>query len=135
MVQVFISGSETTGEFRAQLYTPDYLQSGKPRPVISGAPDTVDYSTRFSFKYSNVTSVDRVVFHRLTGDPAVCPASLAWHACWQQFGSSAGCIWQGLLGACSAAAAAAFLGLICCVMVWQIESELQADCVHPLSMH
>ena len=70
MVQVFISGSETTGEFRAQLYTPDYLQSGKPRPVISAAPDAVDYSERFSFKYSNVTSVDRVVFHRLTGGPA-----------------------------------------------------------------
>ena len=65
--QVFVSGSETTGEFRAQLYTPDYLQNGKPRPLISGAPDVVGYDKQFSFKYSNVTSVDRVVFHRLTG--------------------------------------------------------------------
>lgn len=64
---MFVSGSETTGEFRAQLYTPDYLQNGKPRPLISGAPDVVGYDKQFSFKYSNVTSVDRVVFHRLTG--------------------------------------------------------------------
>ena len=66
-MQVFISGSETTGEFRAQLYTPDYLHSGKPRPVISNAPTRVSYDQAFTFGFSNVTDVDRVVFHRLTG--------------------------------------------------------------------
>ena len=66
-LQVFISGSETTGEFRAQLYTPDYLQKGLPRPVIGGAPASVGYAQNFTFNFSNVTSIERVVFHRLTG--------------------------------------------------------------------
>ncbi|KAK9791838.1 hypothetical protein WJX73_007086 [Symbiochloris irregularis] len=64
--EVFISGSETTGEFRAQLWTPDYLQNGKPRPSISGAPSIVGYGQAFSFQYSNVSTLDRVVFQRST---------------------------------------------------------------------
>lgn len=65
--QVFISGSETTGEFRAQLYTPDYLQNGKPRPSISGAPATVGYDRPFAFLFSGVSDIDRTVLHRVTG--------------------------------------------------------------------
>ena len=40
-------------------------------PQISGVPDVVNYDKQFSFKYSNVSTVDRVVFHRLTGMPCL----------------------------------------------------------------
>lgn len=69
-MQLWISGSEVTGEFRGQIYTPDYFYSGKPRPVITTAPSTVDYGENFTFGYSGVQSLDRVVFQRLTGKQA-----------------------------------------------------------------
>ena len=68
--QVWISGSETTGEFRGQIYTPDYLHSSKPRPVIASAPASVGYGQSFSFRYANVLGIDRVVFNRLAGGRA-----------------------------------------------------------------
>ncbi|KAL3145060.1 hypothetical protein ABBQ32_003546 [Trebouxia sp. C0010 RCD-2024] len=65
--EVFIAGSETTGEQRGQIYTPAYLQSGKPRPVIITSPSNISYSTNFAIGFSNTTSLDRVVLNRLAG--------------------------------------------------------------------
>ncbi|KAL0036357.1 hypothetical protein WJX77_003871 [Trebouxia sp. C0004] len=63
--EVFIGGSETTAEYRAQIYTPSYLQNGKPRPYITSAPSSIDYNVGFSVGFSNTTSLDRVVLNRL----------------------------------------------------------------------
>ena len=47
-----------------QIYTPGYLQNGKPRPVTSDVPRTLTYGQRFSFTYSGVSTIDRVVLNR-----------------------------------------------------------------------
>ena len=77
--EVFVSGSESTDEHRVQIFTPDYLHSGKPRPVITAVNASaqtagvynvdaqVGYSQNFTIGFSNVTNLDRVVFNRLVG--------------------------------------------------------------------
>lgn len=62
--QVLISGSETSSERRVQIWTPDYLLNGKPRPSITSAPGSVAYSGIINISYSNVTVIDRVVLIR-----------------------------------------------------------------------
>ena len=62
---MLISGSETTSERRVQIWTPDYLLSGKPRPVITGTSATsIGYNGTLSIGYSDVSSIDRVVLMR-----------------------------------------------------------------------
>ncbi|KAA6418817.1 MAG: hypothetical protein FRX49_11174 [Trebouxia sp. A1-2] len=65
--EVYVAGSETTAELRAQLFTPDYLHTSKPRPVITTAPSTLGYAANFTIGFSNVTTLDRVVLSRLAG--------------------------------------------------------------------
>ena len=65
LLQVFIGGSETTAEHRAQIYTPGYLQNGKPRPTITSSPPSLGYSSPFPVRFSGVPSLDRVVLNRL----------------------------------------------------------------------
>ena len=55
-----------TLEYRVQLYKPDYLQTGKPHPVIANAAATMRYASNYTVGFSNVTSVNRVVLNRLT---------------------------------------------------------------------
>jgi hypothetical protein len=63
--QVLISGSETTSDRRVQIWTPDYLLTGKPRPVIASAlPSSVGYNGSLAIGFSGVTVVDRVVLIR-----------------------------------------------------------------------
>ena len=66
-LQVLVSGSETTGEHRVQIWTPYYLQNGRPRPTITSAPTTVSYGQNITVKYSGVSSIDRVVLNRVVG--------------------------------------------------------------------
>ena len=47
-----------------EIYTPGYLQNGNPRPVTSDVPRTLTYGQRFSFSYSGVSAIDRVVLNR-----------------------------------------------------------------------
>ena len=61
LLQVLISGSETTAERRVQIYTPDYLLSGLSRPVISSMPPAISYNQTFDIPYQGVASIDRVV--------------------------------------------------------------------------
>lgn len=63
--EVLVAGSEVTSEYRAQLYTPDYLHTQKPRPVITTVAADVPYASNFTISFSNVTTVDRVVLNRL----------------------------------------------------------------------
>ena len=65
--QVLISGSETSAERRVQIFTPDYLLTSKPRPVITSAPSVVGYNGTIAIGFSNVTSVDRVIVYRPGG--------------------------------------------------------------------
>lgn len=64
-MQVLVAGSEVTSEYRVQLYTPDYLQTGKPRPAITTAAADMSYDGNYTVGFSNVTVVDRVVLNRL----------------------------------------------------------------------
>lgn len=57
--EVFVSGSETTFEHRVQIYTPDYLHTSKPRPVIKTVQRTLGYSQNFTIGFANVSSLDR----------------------------------------------------------------------------
>lgn len=66
-VQVLVSGSETTGEHRVQIWTPGYLQNGQPRPTITSAPTTITYGQNITVAYSDVPNVDRVVLNRIVG--------------------------------------------------------------------
>ena len=63
-VQVLVAGSEATLDYRVQLYTPAYLQTSNPRPVMSGAPAEVAYGATFTVGFSATTSIDRVVMIR-----------------------------------------------------------------------
>ena len=77
--EVFVSGSESTDEHRVQIYTPDYLYTNNPRPIITSVNAStqtanvydvdaqVGYSQNFTITFSDVTSLDRVVFNRLVG--------------------------------------------------------------------
>lgn len=65
MLQVLVAGSEVTLEYRIQLYTPDYLQTNKARPVISKAAANMTYATNYTIGFTNVTTIDRVVLNRL----------------------------------------------------------------------
>ena len=47
-----------------QIYTPGYLQNGKSRPVTLHAPSTLTYGQIFSFNFSGVPAIDRVVLNR-----------------------------------------------------------------------
>ena len=62
-----MSGSETTGEHRVQIWTPGYLQNGQPRPVITSAPADLTYGQNFTIQYSGVSGIDRIVLNRVTG--------------------------------------------------------------------
>ena len=64
---MLVSGSETTGEHRVQIWTPYYLQNGQPRPTITSAPTTVTYGQNITVNYSGVSSIDRVVLNRVSG--------------------------------------------------------------------
>lgn len=65
---MLVAGSEVTAEHRVQLYTPAYLQNGRPRPVITSVSSkSVTYSQNISVSFSNVASVDRAVLNRYTG--------------------------------------------------------------------
>lgn len=64
---MLVSGSETTGEHRVQIWTPGYLQNGSPRPTITTAPSTITYGQNITVSYSGVSSIDRVVLNRVTG--------------------------------------------------------------------
>ncbi len=67
-LQVLVAGSETTAEHRVQLYTPAYLQNGKPRPSITSvSSSSVTYGQNLTVGFSNVTSIDRVVLNKYTG--------------------------------------------------------------------
>lgn len=48
-----------------QVWTPPYLLNGKPRPTIENAPKTLSYNKTFSFGFSGVSAVDRVVINRV----------------------------------------------------------------------
>lgn len=61
---VLVAGSEATLDYRVQLYTPAYLQTSNPRPVMSGAPAEVAYGATFTVGFSATTSIDRVVMIR-----------------------------------------------------------------------
>ncbi|KAA6429206.1 MAG: hypothetical protein FRX49_00602 [Trebouxia sp. A1-2] len=63
-MQVLVAGSEATLDYRVQMYTPAYLQSTNPRPVMSGAPTDVVYGQAFTVNFSVTSSIDRVVMVR-----------------------------------------------------------------------
>ena len=63
-LQVLIAGSEATLDYRVQIYTPAYLQTGNPRPVLSGAPGSVAYGATFTVHFSGSTSIDRATMIR-----------------------------------------------------------------------
>lgn len=47
-----MGGSEPTGEYRIQYYTPAYLLNGLPRPSITSYPANMTYNTQFSLSYN-----------------------------------------------------------------------------------
>ena len=48
-----------------QVWTPPYLLNGKPRPTIENAPKTLSYNKTFTFGFSGMSAVDRVVINRV----------------------------------------------------------------------
>ena len=64
MLQVLIAGSEATLDYRAEIYTPAYLQTGGPRPIMSGAPTSVTYGATFTVEFAGVASITRVTMIR-----------------------------------------------------------------------
>lgn len=51
-LQVMVTGSEPTGEYRVQYFTPAFLLNGNPQPSISSAPVTLGYATIFTVSYA-----------------------------------------------------------------------------------
>ena len=50
--QVMVAGSEPTGEYRVQYFTPAYLLNGTPQPSISSAPTTLGYAAGFTVTFT-----------------------------------------------------------------------------------
>lgn len=51
-------------EYRLEVFTPPYLQTGKPRPVISTAPKTLTYRSSFMIKLGSSDVINKVSFVR-----------------------------------------------------------------------
>jgi hypothetical protein len=53
-------------EYRLERFTPPYLQTGKPRPVINGTNATLTYNSTFIVEYTHQKDlkIDRVTFVR-----------------------------------------------------------------------
>lgn len=49
----------------AQVYTPPYLLTGQPQPVLEHAPSSAIYGQNITVAFSNTTSIDRVVLSKL----------------------------------------------------------------------
>lgn len=63
-LQILVAGSEATLDYRVQIYTPAYLQTGNPRPTLAGAPGSLTYGQTFSVNFGGVTTIDRAVLVR-----------------------------------------------------------------------
>ena len=48
-----------------QVYTPPYLLTGLPQPVLEQAPSSATYGQNITLAFSNTTSIDRVVLSKL----------------------------------------------------------------------
>ena len=60
-----VAGSEPTGEYRVQYFTPSYLLNGNPQPSISKAPVTLAYAAAFTVTYALASgSIGRCVVSR-----------------------------------------------------------------------
>ena len=60
-----VAGSEPTGEYRVQYFTPSYLLNGNPQPSISKAPGTLGYAAAFTVTYALASgSIGRCVVLR-----------------------------------------------------------------------
>lgn len=66
-LQVMVTGSEATVEYRVQIWTPPYLLNGLPRPTIVSAPELIAPGSRFPIQWSGVDTIDRVVISKLPG--------------------------------------------------------------------
>lgn len=55
-----------TLEYKVQIYTPPYLLTGRPRPVISAAPEAVTWNQQYSLQWSGTPSIDRVVLQKMS---------------------------------------------------------------------
>ncbi|KAK9812389.1 hypothetical protein WJX73_007024 [Symbiochloris irregularis] len=64
--EVLAAGSEVTLEYKVQIYTPPYLLTGKPRPVIQSAPESVTWHQQYSLRWSGTTSIERVVLQKMS---------------------------------------------------------------------
>ena len=47
------------------MYTPPYLLTGKPQPVLQGAPSSVVYGQNFTVAFSGTPSISRMVLNKL----------------------------------------------------------------------
>jgi hypothetical protein len=54
-----VAGSEVTAERRGQVYTPDYLLNGRPRPQLTHAPGAIGYGAAFMLSFAGVPTLDR----------------------------------------------------------------------------
>ena len=64
VLQILVAGSEATLDYRVQIYTPAYLQTGNPRPTLAGAPGSLTYGQTFAVNFGGVTTIDRAVLVR-----------------------------------------------------------------------
>lgn len=51
-------------EYRLEVFTPPYLQTGRPRPVISSAPKSLTYKSSFMVKLGSSGTINKVSFVR-----------------------------------------------------------------------
>ncbi len=62
-----VTGSEATADYRVQIWTPSYLLSGLPRPVIASASPLIIPGSRFPIQWSGIDTIDRVVISKMPG--------------------------------------------------------------------
>ena len=74
-----MAGSEVTAERRAQVYTPDYLLNGRPRPRLTQAPRSVGYGATFMLGFDGVPTLDRCAVCRVPIYAASCTCSEEAH--------------------------------------------------------
>ena len=65
-MQILVAGSEVTLEYKVQVFTPPYLLSDKPRPLITSAPESITWHQYYLVQWSDAPLIDRVVLQKLS---------------------------------------------------------------------
>ena len=85
--QVLVSGSDTTNDYTAELFSPPYLSKG-PRPAMTAVPDVMTPGAVLTVRYTSKDPVDKAILIR--AGAVTHSQAFDAHALWLRVLSNAG---------------------------------------------